>query len=260
MKLFSGPSGLRPGVPPPSLCSWRLTSSTAEAISYTNVVRRLSLPQNPISVLEYLNIKFNPTTDEVAAAFINALDNNRGLTQLDLTLIVMIFMVLPQDGLLPQMFCVLCTLATNDRLKELNLDHVKINIITFVGYAAFTCILCSNSSILTMYHSNHSLEKLCFKLHTVYTFLPEELRFLLRIKRENSISQAASIEIIRIQYSGSVIKTQIFTNLEVTVLPSAISWMGRDGGSNGIGDLVFAFICSMPVLCYTRNGWLNFVE
>jgi hypothetical protein len=23
---------------------------------------------------------------------------------------------------------------------------------------------------------------------------------------------------------------------------------------------VFAFICSMPVFCYTRNGWLNFVE
>lgn len=49
------------------------------------MVCQLSLPQNPTSVLEYLNIKFNPTTDEVAAAFINALDNNRGLTQLDLT-------------------------------------------------------------------------------------------------------------------------------------------------------------------------------
>jgi hypothetical protein len=119
-------------------------------------------------------------------------------------------------------------LATNDRLKELNLDDV--NNITSVGYALFTCILCSNSSILTTYHSNHSLEKLCCKSRAVYTFLPEYLRFLLRINRENSNSQAAHIEIIRIQFRG-VINTQIFTNLEATVLPSAISWMRRDGGN-----------------------------
>jgi len=96
-------------------------------------------------------------------------------------------------------------------------------------------------------------------LRTVYIFLPEELSFLLQISRENSNSQAARIEIIRIQFSGSVINTQIFANLEAAVLPSAISWMGRDGGTNGIGDLAFAFICSMPLLCNTRNGWLNFV-
>jgi len=49
------------------------------------VLHQLSLPQNLICVLEYLNINFDPTTDEIAAAFINVLDNNRGLTQLDLT-------------------------------------------------------------------------------------------------------------------------------------------------------------------------------
>jgi hypothetical protein len=75
----------------------------------------------------------------------------------------------------------------------------------------------------------------------------------LRINRENSNSQVARIKIIKIHFSGSDINTQIFARMEVNVLPTVIAWMGRDGGSDVNGDLLFAFLRSMPLLCDTKS-------
>ena len=44
--------------------------------------------------------------------------------------------------------------------------------------------------------------------------------------------------------------TQIFTDMELNVIPIAIGWMGRDGGSNGF---LFALLRSMPSLCDTKS-------
>jgi hypothetical protein len=54
--------------------------------------------------------------------------------------------------------------------------------------------------------------------------LPEDLRSLLRINRENSNSQVARIKIIKIHFSGSDINTQIFARMEVNVL-SLLGWV-----------------------------------
>ena len=138
-------------------------------------------------------------------------------------------------------------LANNNMLRELNL--VLVN--SYDGYAAFSNILCNNASILSTFHSNHSLEKLC---HTdEERSLPENFRSLLRINRENSNSQAARIKIIKTHFSGCNINTQIFARMEVHVLPTVIAWMGRDGGSDGNGDLLFAFLRSMPLLWDTKS-------
>jgi hypothetical protein len=75
----------------------------------------------------------------------------------------------------------------------------------------------------------------------------------LRINRENSNSQAARIKVIKTHFSGSNINTQIFAGMEVNVLPTVIAWMGRDGGSDGNGDLLFAFLWSVPLLCDMKS-------
>jgi Ran GTPase-activating protein (RanGAP) involved in mRNA processing and transport len=50
-------------------------------------------------------------------------------------------------------------LANNNKLRELNICPViAYNHITPDGYAAITNILCDTSSILSTYHSNHTLE------------------------------------------------------------------------------------------------------
>ena len=137
-------------------------------------------------------------------------------------------------------------LANNNMLRELTLDLENVS---YDGYAAFSNILCNNASILSTYHSNHSLEKLCWKINE--RSLPENLMSLLRINKENSNSQAAHIKIIKTHFSGSDINAQIFAHMEVNVLPTAFAWMGRDGGSGSDenGDILFAFLRSMPLLC-----------
>jgi hypothetical protein len=67
------------------------------------------------------------------------------------------------------------------------------------------------------------------------------------------ISQTARLKITKSHFSGSGINTQIFIDMESKVLPSAIAWMGRDGGSDGIGDLLFAFLRSLPLLCDMKD-------
>jgi hypothetical protein len=53
------------------------------------------------------------------------------------------------------------TFSNNRKLRELILDlDTNSNSIFVEGYTAFTHILCNTSSIMSTYHSNHSLEKL----------------------------------------------------------------------------------------------------
>ncbi len=134
-------------------------------------------------------------------------------------------------------------LANNTKLRELKCDSFYH--VTSDGYAAFTSLLCNTLSIQSTYRSNHTLERLSDHEWR----LPEDLRSLLRINRENSNSDTARIKIIRTHFSGSNINTQIFTGMELNVIPTAIAWMGRDGG-NG---LLFAFLMRMPLLCTTKS-------
>ena len=117
--------------------------------------------RNPNSALEILDLSDNRINDHVMTSFADAL-------------------------------------ANNNLLRELNLDLENVS---YDGYTAFNNILCNDASILSTYHSNHSLEKLC---HTINeSSLPQDLRSLLRINREKSNSQAARIKIIKTHFSGS---------------------------------------------------------
>jgi len=85
-------------------------------------------------------------------------------------------------------------LTSNHKLREL--EFMCSN---RFGCAALTHTLCNKSSIISTFNSNHTLERICGGM----VFVPEELTSLLRINRENSVSQAARLKIIKTHFSGS---------------------------------------------------------
>ena len=58
---------------------------------------------------------------------------------------------------------------------------------------------------------------------------------------------------IKSHFSGSDINTQVFTDLKLNVLPTAVSWMGLDNGSNGGTNLLFEFLRREPLVCDTKR-------
>jgi hypothetical protein len=136
-------------------------------------------------------------------------------------------------------------LTNNKRLRELRFFCDK------EIYGPFTRVLCDNSSIMSTYNSNHILSKLSQDGYPISP-LPIDLASSLQINRENGVSKAARLKIIKTHFSGSNINTKPFTVMELIVLPTAISWMGRDCG---ISDLMFAFVRSMPSLCNTKSRY-----
>ena len=189
--------------------------ATLKTLNLRNSINNLSivgwqalfqLLQDPSYRLEKLDLSCNSNiTDKVAAALSNALANNSRLRELDLSYNV---------GVTPMGWeafsTVLCNpntalekvdivvnditdhvmimfadaLATNIRLRELHLLFGLISEISQEDYAAFTHILCNNSSIANTYCSNHTLGRLSVERHE--RFLSEDIISLLRINRENT--------------------------------------------------------------------------
>jgi hypothetical protein len=130
-------------------------------------------------------------------------------------------------------------LVGNNILRELILDRKAINIV------AFTRTLCNNSSIMSTYQSNHTLERLSYE--DVEGVLADVLVQLLRLNRENSVSQAARLKIIKMHFSGREIKMQPFVEMELSLRPHAIAWMGRDNS-------LYQFLRAMPSLLRKGDG------
>jgi hypothetical protein len=146
-------------------------------------------------------------------------------------------------------------LANNHMLKDLDLDLGERNLrqITAVGYAALSHMLCNKLSILSTFHSNHTLEKICHgKIQEagryneyVDMLLPEDLRSLLQINRNHSTRDAARIKIIMTHFSDSVINVKPFTDMPTNVFPHAFAWMAKDVPGMSV---LYQFIRSMPTL------------
>ncbi len=231
--------------------------TTAEWVTFLNILRE------PSSVLEKLHLRVN---DEVLDAVTVFLSNNNRLRELCLESILQV-----ADATWVAFSTVLGN--PNSVLEKLDLqqyffnDHVmnsfadklvnneSLRELMFCrnndSYASFTRILCSNSSILGRYQSNHTLERLCSE--DSKSLLPIELTSVLQINSENSKSQIARLKIIKTHFSGSDINTLPFTDMELEFLPSAIAWMGRDCSHNTISDVLFALLRNMPSLCDMKS-------
>jgi hypothetical protein len=132
-------------------------------------------------------------------------------------------------------------MANNSKLTEC-IFHRDICHVTSIGYVAFTHILCNNSSILSTYHSNHTLGKLCYREE-----FPEDVTFLLKFNQECTESQAARLKIIMAHFSGCKINMQPFMDMDLCVRPHAIAWMGKGGN-------LYDFLRAAPSLLEKFDG------
>jgi hypothetical protein len=225
------------------------------------------------ALLENLDLSANYFTDEIIAALANALVINRSLREINLSLIngeseagwsafspvlrnpesALEIIDLSKNSInddVMQSFS--DALANNTKLKEFN---VRMTSISSDGFAAFTHLLCNNTSILTTYQSNHTLEEVWKKSaddddddddvngedDQLKITLPEDLMNLLQLNKENSPNEAARLKIINTHFSGSEINMQPFMDMTLSVRPYAVAWMGRD-------DNLYRFLRTMPSL------------
>jgi hypothetical protein len=201
--------------------SWRITETgwvTFSSIAETGWVTFSNVFRNGNSALQSVHLGCNSLTDNAMISFADALANNHMLKDLDLD------------------------------LGERNLRQI-----TAVGYAALSHMLCNKLSILSTFHSNHTLEKICHgKIQEagryneyVDMLLPEDLRSLLQINRNHSTRDAARIKIIMTHFSDSVINVKPFTDMPTNVFPHAFAWMAKDVPGMSV---LYQFIRSMPTL------------
>ena len=212
---------------------------------------------SPNSILEELNLHSNRFNDDLVISLATYLASNSTLKRLNLS---------SNRGITNLGWQALSAVLENpySALEKLDLGSNRIDddaVISFAnsltnntkvtvlliagnhnitnnGWAAFSRMLCNKSSIMDTYLSNHTLQKFC-----VDRFLPNDLRSLLRLNKENSKSEAARLKIISHHFSGNY-NIQPFIDMELKVLPRAIAWMAKDE----INDTMYRFIRITPSL------------
>lgn len=218
------------------------------------------LLQDSYSVLEELNLNDNSITDQGLAALTNVLATNTRLKKLNLQSIHSVTVTGWQNFSIVLRFANSAletlnlsrnpindqtanlfadTLRDNRRLRELDLDLANSSNSAAI-HAIFTTILSNNSSIVSTFNSNHTLEKLCSE--SDLSSLSNDLLFQLRLNRENNLSQAARIKIITAHFSGHEINMQPFMDMDLSVRPHALAWMARDDSKS------YQFLRTMPSL------------
>jgi hypothetical protein len=176
-----------------------------------------SVLRNPSSGLEQLDLTGNAINDDIISAFASVLTNN-------------------------------------NQLRKFLTGHYSRNLgqITSVSHAAFSRMLCDTSTILNTYNSNHTLTDadLWSLMDRVWY---EDIYPLLMINQDNSVQEAARIKIIGSHFSRSDINTQVFTEMKLSILPTAIAWMGHNNGSHGGRNLMFEFLRREPLVCDMKH-------
>jgi hypothetical protein len=189
------------------------------------------------------------------------------------------------------------SLANNNRLRELQfqlhtsdvtvseLDSHSKSVVSDCGTALFLNILCNKSSILSTYHSNHTLTKVykeTVKGSCTHYSRSNDLEDLLAINANNSVSQAARLKIIKthciinrkkstqiLSYKEREVVTMIllgqrkrqmnmqpFVDMDVSVRAYALAWMARD-------QYLYHFLRAMPSLLgkvVSRKRTIGLVE
>jgi Ran GTPase-activating protein (RanGAP) involved in mRNA processing and transport len=221
------------------------TRTSTASITDAGWTAIFQLLRDPNSVLEKLSLFDNYFTDEAILALAIALANNSKLRELDLghnhrvtpagwvafsavlrhPNSALESLDLRRNAINDQVVISFAeALSTNNRLRELYFATGEINSVTSDGYVAMTRILCNNSSILSTFNSNHTLEI----LHCNCTPLPEDLRSLLLLNRKKNSSRAARLKIVKTHLSGHEINMQPFMDMNLSVRPHAIAWMAKN--------------------------------
>jgi hypothetical protein len=169
-------------------------------VTHTEWVNFSAILRNPTSALEVLKLWSDTINDEDMHCFADALADNHKLKE---------FNVGAYNNIRPDADYL------DPQLAEL--PHC---------YVAMTNTLCDTSSILNTFNSNHTIEKLCEE--SLERRLPNHISSLLKINKENSVSEAARLKIITTHFSGSEINMQPFMEMNLSVRPHALAWMAKD--------------------------------
>lgn len=133
------------------------------------------------------------------------------------------------------------SLTYNCTLKELTVFRRKI---TSVGWAAFSRVLCNESTILGTYHSNHTLQSVTksiggFGFSESESKLPLSLRSLLEMNRRGKV-EASRRKILKVHFSEES-DVQLFIEKNYKMLPHFVAWLPDDEFS-----LLYRFVRNIP--------------
>ena len=182
------------------------------SISSTGWIALSALLQHPnssLSVLTLTNHGVNTINDEVVASYANALLNNKSIT----------------------------TLA-------FGCDYGSArNNITARGWDALANVLCNKASIESIYASNHTLCEVGY-WSSDSSNRPTNLLSLLALNKCKNKSEVARQKIVQYHFTNDG-KIEDFVDMDVCVMPHAISWIGRD---RALHSLLYNVVRGMPTL------------
>ena len=219
--------------------------------------------QKPNCILEDLNVTGYNFNDDNVIPFLDALMNNTSLKTLNMS------------GSLRQVSSTVWTRFAavlenpTSKLESLNLCYSPINSMALSSFAhalahnntlvelliynshdwnsnwrEFPEVLCNKSSIMATFNSNHTLQKV-----TNSVTQPSCLSAYLQMNQEQNKFHVARQKIIQTHFTGDMdIDMQHFVDLELGVLPHAISWAGGAGLS-----FFYSFVRNNP-LFYETGG------
>ncbi|KAL9182980.1 hypothetical protein ACHAXT_004259 [Thalassiosira profunda] len=167
-----------------------------DSITKPGMLALANLIRAPGCMLEELNVGGNPSIDdEVLIAFANAVADNRTVSKL---------------------------MVAGNRLLDNDVE------VTDRAWEAFGNVLCNRESIEGIYLSNHTLQMISDESDEE-RLLPERLRSLLQLNRNNTKHEAARQKILLHQICNKEgTDLEAFIGMELSVLPVAMAWIGRD--------------------------------
>jgi len=216
------------------------------------------------SVLEVLDLSLNRIDDGAAVALGNALSNLQTLKSLDLSMNHQVsstgwmafspilrnpnssleVMKIINGGVGDHAAVSFATaLANNNTMKVLDLDCNPL--IGGIGWGAFCQLVCNVSSVMETYSSNHTLHHLCIIRDT--TELPSDLVRSLRLNRSSIKCDVARKKILKCHFQANDMNLQEIVGMELNVMPSAITWIGRDDMGC---SLMFELVRTMPSMLF----------
>ena len=113
--------------------------------------------------------------------------------------------------------------------------------VTDRGWAALSNVLCNKTDIESVRTSNHTLQEVCWSLEDA----PYDLVSCLKLNKNEDKGEVTRQKIIKYHFLNGESNVDKFVNMELTELPQAISWVGR----NDTGTSLLYKICqSVPTL------------
>ena len=176
--------------------------------------------------LKHLNLGYNRVTSTGWLALIDFLQSqNFALKSLDLDgsnidndTVIAFTSALAGNKTLELLFLYNCT------------DDDDNALITERGWAAVSTLLCNNSSIMDTCNSNHTLRCLSDGDDYDEMNLPDNLELYLKLNENKNMTEVARQKILQTYFStdnDTTSNIQELLDMELEVMPTAISWIGR---------------------------------